>query len=192
MSLRIVGMENARQKIRRQLFVCSLFAALLATALACGRVSATREFNYGVRYYNEHNYPAAVRAFERASQGLESPTVLYNLALSQLAVLKTAEDPSPGDARAALDVVTRARRSEGVDHSMQARLFYIAGSVHRLLGEDAKARGAFDEAVALERDYAPALRELVRLDTNADSALARFVLSVVSVEEPALEAKLPL
>lgn len=191
--LRQASAIRGDRRIRRSApLVCFALGVLLTTALACGRVSATREFNHGIRYYNEENYPAAVRAFERASQSLPHREVRYNLALARFKALKTASEPSPADTRAALEAVTHALKAERVDDPMQARLHYIAGSIHHLTGDEKRARAAFAEALAHQDDYAPALRALVKLDTPEDSPLARFVLAVSEVEEPTLEDKLPL
>jgi hypothetical protein len=56
------------------------------------QVEATREFNYGVKAYEDERFEAAVAYFRRATELSPDPTVAYNLALASWAAAKDAAD----------------------------------------------------------------------------------------------------
>ena len=78
-----------------------------------------------------------------------------------------------------------------VSRSMQARLHFIAGEIHRENDDAAAARAAYEAALEVKNDYAPALRALVVMGDASDSLLARLVLATASIEAPTLEKTLP-
>ena len=140
--------------------------ALIVALVACSRVDATRDFNYGVRYFNDDNFDAAVRSFERASEVLEGPAIRYNLALARLAVLRRSETNDDAKTRArrfegALAAVVAARALPEATDRLLAKLGYIEGSIHALAGDDNAARGAFAKSLAAESGFKPTLRELL-------------------------------
>lgn len=62
-----------------------LVASVLLSFSACQRMEATRHFNHGVEHYKAKRFQDAIHSFELARDQLSDPTIVYNLALSQLA-----------------------------------------------------------------------------------------------------------
>lgn len=177
--------------------------ALVVALVACGRVAATRDFNYGVRYFNDHEFDAAVRAFERASEVFEGPAIRYNLALARLAALRA---PGPSDKRGqsnrpdppktqaerhaeAFAAVAAARSLPTPTDAMLAKLGYIEGSLHVLAGDDKAARSAFARSLAADPGFKPTLKALVKIDPASDSTVARLLLATIEVERLKPEPK---
>jgi tetratricopeptide (TPR) repeat protein len=162
--------------------------ALIVSLAACGRFDASREFNYGVTYFNEEKFDAAARSFERASKSLNDPAIHYNLALAHLALLRESsndDDSSslqPQQVAAALAAVAAARELPEPTDEMLAKLGYIEGSIHALAGDEEAARRLFDESLEAEPDFKPTLKALLELDPESDTAVARLVLAAADVE----------
>jgi tetratricopeptide (TPR) repeat protein len=176
---------------RSAALLCFAIAASIAF-VGCGRLTATREFNHGVRYYKDKSYAAAARAFERASQSIAHPEVRYNLALSRYQALRSTKDRSPADAQAALEAIASALEAAKSSDSMQTRLHYLAGAVHQLENHASKARAAYNASLEIDPNYAPSLKALVELDPTSNSPLTKLVLATTKTEPPPLEEKLPL
>lgn len=169
-------------------------AALLVALAACSRVNATRDFNHGVQYFNDRNFDASVRSFERASEVLEGPAIRYNLALARLASLRGSKASEDSKARArrfesALTAVVAARALAKPSDPMLAKLGYIEGSIHALAGDHKAARSAFAKSLASESGFRPTLKALLKLDPASESAVGRLVLATVAVEPLKLESK---
>ncbi len=169
-------------------------AALLVALAACSRVNATRDFNHGVQYFNDRNFDASVRSFERASEVLEGPAIRYNLALARLASLRGSKASEDSKARArrlesALTAVVAARAVAKPSDPMLAKLGYIEGSIHALAGDHKAARSAFAKSLASESGFRPTLKALLKLDPASESAVGRLVLATVAVEPLKLESK---
>lgn len=164
---------------------------------SCGRLDATREFNYGVKYYNDEKYDAAVRSFERASQAFAAPAIYYNLALAHLALARHSADddesdvPKPEQVAAGLGAVAAARELPELTDEMLAKLGYIEGSLHVLAGDEQAARESFAVSLESDRDFKPTLKALLELDPESSTAIGRFTLATAAVEKLEPEDKLP-
>jgi hypothetical protein len=152
-------MVEARRGGFELIVVRAILLASLALALAaCGRIDATREFNYGLRYFGEQNFEAAIASFGRAAKAHSDPAIRYNSALAHLSALRSASNDGgsrkskldPKRVAAALDAVATARETPNVRRKMLARLGYIEGSIHVLSGNEPLARRAFQ--MSLEAD----------------------------------------
>ena len=177
-------------------FRLATIGALIVTLAACGRFDGTRQFNYGVRYFNDGKFDAAVRSFELASKALPDQAIRYNLALAHLASLRESpngEDSSKLQSQqvtGALTAVATARELPEPTGEMLAKLGYIEGSIHLLAGDEKAARRAFRESLEAEPDFKPTLKALLELDPESDTAVARLVLATAEVEELQPEKKL--
>ena len=177
-------------------FRLATIGALIVTLAACGSFDATRQFNYGVKFFNDGKFDAAVRSFERASKALPDQAIRYNLALAHLASLRESsngDDSSklqPQEVVGALAAVAAARELPEPTHEMLAKLGYIEGSIHFLTGDEKAARRAFRESLEAEPDFKPTLKALLELDPESDTAVARLVLATTDVEELKPEEKL--
>lgn len=162
--------------------------AFVVFSTGCGRFDATREFNHGVSHFNDKNFDAAVRSFERASKSLDDPAIRYNLALAHLALLRESSnsDDSPNlqptQVEVALAAVAAARELPDPTNEMLAKLGYIEGSIHALAGDENAARRSFEDSLEAESDFKPTLKALVELDPHSDTPVARFALAVADVE----------
>ncbi len=181
---------------------------LLAFFIGCGPVEttwkflkATRHFNYGVSYYENNNFEAAVGSFERASNDFSHPTIGYNIALSHFAWLRDSVGStgslvntavSSKDAATALQAVHSALQSGDLSDEMRAKLFYIEGSIHVVAGDEAAARIAFKRSLSTQADFKPGLKSLAMLESEAEDSLARLVFAVAEVGELEPEEKLPM
>lgn len=175
----------------------AIFGLLILVLGSCGRLDATREFNYGVKYYNDEKYDAAVHSFERASQGLAAPAIYYNLALAHLALVRESADddeskvPGSEQVAAGLGAVAAARELPDLTDEMLAKLGYIKGSLHALAGDEQAAREAFAESLEAEPNFKPTLKALLELDPESSTAIGRFALATADAEELEPEDELP-
>jgi tetratricopeptide (TPR) repeat protein len=176
----------------------AIISLLLVFLLTCGRLDATREFNYGIKYYNDEQFETAIHFFERASENFSNPAIGYNLALAHLAWLRESTNAdvspqtgaSPQDIASALRAVRSARELPELPDAMLAKLFYIEGSIHVIANDEAAARAAFAKSLSAEADFKPTLKVLVQLDPGADSPTARFILAAAEVDDLEPEEKL--
>ena len=167
----------------------TMIGALILTLAGCGRLDATREFNYGLKYFNDQKFDAAVRHFERASEALPDAAIRYNLALAHLALLRESSagddpsDPQPQAIAAALAAVSAARELPELTDEMLAKLGYIEGSIHALAKDEKAARRAFAESLEAEPDFKPTLKALLELDSESDTPAGRLVLATAEVDQ---------
>jgi len=170
--------------------------ALIAALGSCGRVEAAREFEYGVNYFNDEKFDAAARSFERAAETHTDPAIAYNLALARLAQIRKSVDddgskkPNPQQIGAALAAVATARELPDLTDGMLAKLGYIEGSIHVLAGEEEAARDAFSRSLKAQPEFRPTLKAVLELEPEFNTAIGRFVLATVDVEELKPEEKL--
>ena len=169
---------------------------LLASIVTCGRIEANRDFNFGVRYFNDKKFDAAIRSFERAASVRADPVIAYNLALSHLAALReltsqTEESNlSPEQIAPALASVSSAQELPGLEDEMLAKLGYIEGEIYALAGNSEAAQRAFSRSLSADPNFPPTLKAQLELDTKSDTALARLLLATADVEELEPEEKL--
>ena len=163
---------------------------VMVALAACGRLDATREFNYGVKYFENGKFDEAIRSFERAYEDLPDPAIRYNLALAQLASLRESSrgddlsesEVQPTQVAAALAAVTAARVLPDPSGQMLAKLGYIEGSIYILVGDEKAALSAFRESLKADPNFKPTLKALLELDPESDTPLARLVLAIADVE----------
>lgn len=170
--------------------------ALVVILGSCGRLDATREFNYGINDYNDGRYGAAVHSFERASQALQDPAIYYDLALAHLALVRESADggdskvPRPEQVAAGLAAVATARELPDLTDEMLAKLGYIEGSLYTLARDEQAARDAFSESLRFEPDFKPTLKALLKLDPESSTAVGRLLLATADVDDLKPEDKL--
>jgi len=159
-------------------------------------MEATRDFNFGVRYFNDKKFEAAIRSFERAASARTDPVIAYNLALSHLVALRELAtrdqetDLSLERAAPALASVSSAQELPDLEDEMLAKLGYIEGEIYALIGNPEAAHRAFSRSLSADADFPPTLKAQLKLDTKSDSALAKLLLATADVEELELEEKL--
>jgi tetratricopeptide (TPR) repeat protein len=172
---------------------------LLFLSVGCGRLEASRHFNYGIDYYQDKKFEAAIRSFEKASTSLSDPAIGYNLALAHLALLRESagenDEPepspiSPQSIDAALGAVRAALELPDLADEMRAKLYYVEGSVLLLADDEASARRAFAESLSAKADLEPTLEALVELGADSEAPLAQLVLAQVEASDLELEEKL--
>jgi tetratricopeptide (TPR) repeat protein len=172
---------------------------LVLFAVGCERLQADRHFNYGIDYYKDKKFEAAIRSFERASTHLSNPAIVYNLALAHLALLREsvgendeteAPDVSAQSIEAALGAVRSALELPDLADEMRAKLYYVEGSVLLIANDEAAARRAFAESLSAKGDFEPTLGALVELSADSETPLAQLVLAQAEAGDPELEEKL--
>ena len=174
----------------------AITVALLVAVAACDRIEASRDFNFGVRYFNDEKFEAAVRSFDKASESAADPAIAYNLALSHLAVLRESSDN--GDApnldleriAAALAAVTAAQELPDLTDEMLAKLGYIEGEIYALAENPEAARKAFQKSLSADPKFAPTLKAQLELDAESDTTLAQLVFATADIEKLKPEEKL--
>jgi tetratricopeptide (TPR) repeat protein len=170
--------------------------SLLLLVAACGRIEASRDFNFGVRYFNEEKYDAAIRSFESALESAADPAIAYNLALSHLAALRELsndeeeQDLIPEQIAAALASVSSAQKLPEPSDELLAKLGYIEGAIHALAGNSEAARDSFQKSLSADPEFAPTLKAQLELDAESDSTLAKLVLATADIEKLEPEEKL--
>jgi tetratricopeptide (TPR) repeat protein len=169
---------------------------LLASVVTCGRFEASRDFNFGVRYFNEEKFDAAIRSFEKAATARVDPVIAYNLALSHLAALRELSSQSeetnlsPEQIAPALASVASAQELPDPEEEMLAKMGYIEGEIYSLAGNSEAAHSAFARSLSADPDFPPTLKAQLKLDSESDTALAKLVLATADVEELEPEEKL--
>ena len=170
--------------------------ALLASVVTCGQLEASRYFNFGVRYFNEEKFDAAIRSFEKAATVRVDPAIVYNLALSHLAALRELSNQSketnlsPEQIAPALAAVTSAQELPNPEEEMLAKLGYIEGEIYALAGSSEAAHSAFAKSLSADPDFPPTLKAQLKLDSKSETELAKLVLATADVEELEPEEKL--
>jgi tetratricopeptide (TPR) repeat protein len=174
----------------------SSLALLGLHLLACNAIETDREFNLGLKYYEDGEFAAAAKSFERAAGHTKKASIEYNLALAHLALLR--EDAAEGAAgrplpaahvAPALARVGAVRRLRDLPGEMLVRIAFIEGSMHSLAGNQPAARSAYMQSLELDPGFLPSLRALAELDSSGDP-LARFVLAAIPVAKLVPEEKL--
>ena len=151
---------------------------------------------FGIRYFNEEKFAAAVRSFERASEALDDPAIAYNLALAHLAALREysekgdAPDLPPKQVAAALAAVAAGQALPEPTEEMLAKLGYIEGEIFVLSGNPDVIRKSFQKSLDADSNFAPTLKAQLELDTDSGTILARLVLATAEIEKLEPEPKL--
>lgn len=178
----------------------ALGAAGLGYLILSSQVEATREFNYGVKAYEDERFDAAVRHFRRSVELSPNPTVLYNLAVASWAAIKDATESSEGGDEAgvsqeqiekatqtAREAISEALASEDLDEEQILDLTYLEARLLAVEGRHQEARDHLREALSLEEGFKPALRELVRLDAaEKPDPMRQLLVTLAGDEEPEL------
>ena len=156
----------------------AIATALLLFVAACGRIEASRDFNFGVRYFNDEKFDAAVRSFEKASESFTDPAISYNLALSHMAALRELSNDGekanlkPEQIAAGLAAVASAQGLPEPTDEMLAKLGYIEGTIYALAGNSEAARKSFQKSLSADSKFAPTLKARLELDAEAFDALS--------------------
>ncbi len=174
----------------------AVIGALSFSVVTCGRIEASRDFNFGVRYFNEEKFDAAIRSFEKASEAFVHPAIAYNLSLSHLAALRELANQSeatnlpPEQIAPALAAVVSAQEIPEPKEEMLAKLGYIEGEIYALAGNSEAARSAFERSLSAVPEFVPTLKAQLKLDSELDTTLAQLVLATAEVEKLEPEEKL--
>ena len=191
-----------RLKVRHVVGV-ALCIAGFGYLMLSSQVEATREFNYGLNAYEDVKFEAAVRYFRRSIELSPSPAAVYNLAVASCAAVQEAreqaEDGGTGEAsqkeveqaiQTAREAIVAALGNEALREEQILDLTYLDGRLLYAEGKTEEAKARLREALALQRTFTPALRELVRIETIENPDPARELLVAIAEDkEPKLITK---
>lgn len=203
--------DEVRRRLNRpkvgHVVAAALGVAGIGYLMFSSQVEATREFNYGVRAYEDERFDTAVRSFRRSVELSPNPTATYNLAVASWAAVKDAkkraENGDEGEVsqeeigksiQTAHEAITEALGTEGLEEDQILDLTYLEARLLAVEGKTKEARDRLREALSLEEGFKPALRELVRLDTTErPNPMRELLVALAEDEEPELvtEYKLP-
>jgi tetratricopeptide (TPR) repeat protein len=164
--------------MKKLVIVCAIVISLLLLIYLYFQppISAWRNFNQGVKEFRAGNYPKAREQFKDAMQNSKAVQVMYNWAVASWKVFEQQrEDLNMENNEIKLEIqnclseLKYLYNKEFLPQNLIPNIRYIEGRLFLLWSDFEKAKVSFEQALSNNKNFKPALIELVKLKSNYDT-----------------------
>jgi len=155
-------------------------------------ITSWRNYNNGVRAFNENNFQLAAVKFDQAKMGSKNPILEYNRCISLWSgILKKQKDKKNAEKNeiiqsihATNQAITNLLRRQTLKNDYLAKLGYAKGTLFLITSQIDSAKNSFQQAISWDKSFTPPLVEMVKLESTSWESVSvpTLLVNITSVE----------